>query len=426
MNSLRLKRLASGTAAALILVFVGYQIYHAHFVRQKTEIALYKTAEQSITATGYAIRQESLVTNHNGGVLQYDVADGGKVDKGGTVAHAYKSVEDAGILQKKERLTEELTALQELASQGSYVDANADNLDSLLDDQLLDTLKDAQDGDADISTSRLKLLSLLNQKQLAAGQVKNFSARISTLQKQISALSSSGNGEELGEVQAGASGYFSSHTDGYESTFSYTNVKELFPADLTKTMKPAAVSQNTVGRICSQFNWYFACVVDAGDAAKLEPETSVELTFPSASSASVTATVVRINQKTKTSSAAVIFECNTMNGALINLRHETAKITIHSYRGIQISQQAVHFRQVKQKVKQNGQEVEQTKTVEGVYVMYGIEMKFKQIVPLYSDGTYIYCDPDPDPSLLVTSESVQLYDEVIVEGKGLSDGKIIE
>lgn len=426
MNSLWLKRIVSGTIAALILIFVGYQVYHANFVRQKTETALYKTAEESITVNGYAIRQEQLVTNDNGGVLQYDIEDGGKVDKGGTVAHAYKSVEDAGVLQKKERLTQELTSLQELASQGSYADANADNMDSLLNDQLLNVIQDAKDGDADISDSRLKLLSLLNQKQLAGGQVKNFSARISALQQQISALNSSGNGEELGKVSASASGYFTSKADGYESVFSYTNVKELFPENLADSVKPTAVPKNVVGKVCSQFNWYYACVVNAADAAKLKPDTSVKITFPFASSASANATVVRINQKTKTSSAAVILECNVMDSALANIRHETAKITINTYQGIQISQKAVHFEKVKQTVKQDGKEVEQVKTVEGVFVMYGIEMKFKQIVPLYSDGTYIYCDPNPDSSLLATSESVQLYDEVIIEGKGLSDGKIIE
>ncbi|HCC02942.1 MAG TPA: secretion protein HlyD, partial [Ruminococcaceae bacterium] len=46
--------------------------------------------------------------------------------------------------------------------------------------------------------------------------------------------------------------------------------------------------------------------------------------------------------------------------------------------------------------------------------------------PLYSDGTYIYCDPNPDASKLDTKEGIQLYDEVITEGKGLYDGKVIE
>jgi hypothetical protein len=425
MNSSWLKRIATLAAAALILIFVGYQVYHANFVRQKTETALYKTAEQTITVSGYAVRKEQQVANTSGGVLQYDIADGDRVNKGGIVAHAYQSVADAGLLQKKERLTKEMKALQSLASQGSYVDANAENIDSLLGSQLLSVIMDAHDGDADISGTRQQFLSLLNEKQLSTGKVKNFSARISSLQQQLSALASSNNGAELGKITAADSGYFSSTVDGYESAFNYNEIQELSPENL-KSVKPAAVAKNVVGRICSKFNWYFVCSVSAADAAKLKPDTSVKITFPFVSTKLINAEIVRINQKTKNSDAAVILECNAMDSSLINLRHETAKIIINTYQGIQISQKSVHFEKVQQTVIHDGVEVKQSRMVEGVFVMYGIEMKFKQIVPLYSDGTYLYCEPNPDPSQLYTKESIQLYDEVVIEGKGLSDGKIIE
>lgn len=425
MNSLWLKRIATMAVAAFIFIFVGYQIYHANFAHEKTETALYKTVNQTITVSGYAVRKETQLTSNSGGVLQYDIPDGGRVDKDGVVAHAYKSVADAGILQKKKELTEELKSLQELANEGSSADASAENLDFMLSDQLLNVISDFKDGNADVSDSRQKLLYLMNKKQLADGKIKNFSARISTLQKQLSALSSTRNGEELGKVVAGNSGYFSSKTDGYESAFNYDEVRELSPEKL-KSVKPAAVAKNVVGKICSQFNWYFVCPVSAATAAKLKPDTSVKINFPFVSSKSINATVVQINQKTKSSDAAVIFECNAMDSALINIRHETAKVTVNTYKGIQISQQSVHFEKVRKTVTKSGKKVTEEKNVEGVFVMSGIEMKFKQIIPLYSDGTYIYCDPNPDASKLDTKEGIQLYDEVITEGKGLYDGKVIE
>ncbi|MCH3972179.1 MAG: secretion protein HlyD [Oscillospiraceae bacterium] len=414
MKQIKVQRVLSLLLAAAILVFIGYQVYRANFVHQKTETALYKTVSDTVTASGYAVRQESLLTNKNGGVLQYDITDGGKVNKGGTVAHAYKSVADAGVLQKKAKMTAEMQALQSFASQGSYADANAENVDSLLSEQLLRLIKDANDGSADISDSRQRLLTLFNEKQLANGQVKDFSARIAALQKQIAALPAGTNGEELGTVTADSSGYFSSKADGYESAFSYQNVQELFPENLSDSIKPVAVASNVVGRVCSQFNWYFACVVSPEDASKFKTDTTVTITFPFASSAQVKATVLRVNQKSKTAKAAVILQCNSMDADLINIRHETAKITLNTYKGIQISQKSVHFEKV------NG------KTVEGVFVMYGIVMKFKQIVPLYSDSNYVYCDPSPDLTKLSTKESLQLYDEVVIEGKDLYDGRIIE
>ena len=67
-----------------------------------------------------------------------------------------------------------------------------------------------------------------------------------------------------------------------------------------------------------------------------------------------------------------------------------------------------------------------TKEVNGVYVMLGSEIVFRLIVPLYSTSTYVICDPNPDEDELMTSETVQLYDEIVVEGTDLYDGKVVK
>lgn len=116
-----------------------------------------------------------------------------------------------------------------------------------------------------------------------------------------------------------------------------------------------------------------------------------------------------------------------MDSSLINIRKETAEITLQTYEGIQVSQSAVHFETVSREVQQkDGTKKTESKSVEGVFVTYGSEIQFKQIVPLYSDGTYVYCDPAPDKDTLMTDDTIKLYDEVVIEGKDLYDGKVIE
>ena len=61
-----------------------------------------------------------------------------------------------------------------------------------------------------------------------------------------------------------------------------------------------------------------------------------------------------------------------------------------------------------------------------VYILYGNSIKFVEIVPLYSSNNYVICDPDPDTSELMTSETLTLYDEVVVGGKDLYDGKMVK
>ena len=53
-----------------------------------------------------------------------------------------------------------------------------------------------------------------------------------------------------------------------------------------------------------------------------------------------------------------------------------------------------------------------------------VEINFKQIVPLFSTEGYVICDTNPEEDLM-TDETVSLYDEVVIEGTDLYDGKVI-
>ena len=56
----------------------------------------------------------------------------------------------------------------------------------------------------------------------------------------------------------------------------------------------------------------------------------------------------------------------------------------------------------------------------GVYVLTGMQVKFVEVNVLFSNDSYMICEKQSaDDSVL------RLYDEVIVKGKNLYDGKII-
>ena len=52
--------------------------------------------------------------------------------------------------------------------------------------------------------------------------------------------------------------------------------------------------------------------------------------------------------------------------------------------------------------------------------MSGIAAKFKPINILYSNASFTICETD------TASSALKLYDEVIVEGKDLYDGKLVK
>ena len=267
---------------------------------------------------------------------------------------------------------------------------------------------------------------MLNERQIVTNKVENFDDRIASLTQQRDSLSA--GRQALGTITAPSAGIFISEVDGYESVFDYDNILSITPAQyregLQTTVSPAA---DAVGKICGEFKWYVVCVVSAEDALKFLEGNAVTLSFPFATSDSVTAVVRAVNQESIDSEAAVVLECSTMNEELARRRTETCSIAVTQYSGIRVSQKAVHFAEVTRTYeKEDGEEVTETKEVKGVYVMHGSEIVFRQIIPLYSTSTYVICDPNPDEDELMTSETVQLYDEIVVEGTDLYDGKVVK
>ena len=107
---------------------------------------------------------------------------------------------------------------------GDSITYSTENVESLLETQLLTLSQLSEEPGADLDDARRELLKLLNEKQLADGDVQDFSERIAALQDQLSSLSVQSNGESLGAISAPEAGYFSSKTDGYENAFSYEDV----------------------------------------------------------------------------------------------------------------------------------------------------------------------------------------------------------
>ncbi len=115
-----------------------------------------------------------------------------------------------------------------------------------------------------------------------------------------------------------------------------------------------------------------------------------------------------------------------MNSELIDTRNEPIEIGLGTYSGLRISKKAIHDDIVtKTTTDENGNKHTEEKKVQGVYVLYGSEMNFKQISILYAEDDYVICDTNPDSDVLFNGETVSLYDKVIVEGEGMYDGKVI-
>ncbi len=435
MNNPMIRRVTSALIAALLLIYIGYQMYNAGYQSVQTETAVYASLKDVIQADAFAVRKETLIPASISGVISYREGKGGKVAKGGVVADVYSTEQDAAAYRQIEELDKEIEQLTSLNNPGDTYAANPDLLDEQINQKFTELLQLIQDEEfSSLAEASDSFLYLVNQRQVVTGEITDFNSRISALKNQRAALSEA---KAIGQITSPVSGYFTSQTDGYESFFDYENILSITPDDI-RNAQGAEVSPATgmIGKVSEQFNWYLVCIVPADVALKLSTVHNsgrrVYVSMPFASSSSIPMTVEAVNQKDKESEAAIVLECSYMDDNLAAIREETVQIQIAEYEGIRVSQKAIHFEDITEVVTdEDGNKTEVVyEDVRGVYVMHGSEIEFVQIFPVFSSESYVICETVDQTSdrwdELVTDRSIQLSDEVVVEGTDLYDGKVVK
>ena len=391
-------------AAVLVVVFCVFQIARtrSHQKMLHTQTALNRTIYKTISTDGFVLREESEIPYTGGGTVVPVAENGSKVAIGDTVAKAYVSAEAAVD-------SVAYTELEELLRYYSEIDAYSGNTFSvgmeLYDQNIVSRLTQfenvlEQGTLSSLSAEAKALGAQITKKQIAVGKQVDVTDKISALNGQMETLAPSLN--RCTQICAEKSGYYMNEVDGYESTGEYETVLDIKPAGVRRLLaaKPAAV-QSGVGKLITQFNWYLVCNVTRAQANDLQLGRTVGVSF-SENGEAVDMTVKAIN--TDEDAAAIVLASDLVNEQLAKLRIEHVKIRTEEYTGYAVDKSAV-------------------RTVDGtlgVYIQLGNIIRFRKIDVVYSDDSVVLASNKEESGYL------RLYDEIIVEGTDLSDGKIID
>ncbi len=434
-----IKKILMTLITLLVLAYVVYIVVGANFNSIKTETAIRMTATNSISVSGYFIRDESFIQYKGDGVISYTVEDCSKVAGKETVAEIYRSSEDAAAQEEINRLNERIATLETLEKSADMISLSPENLDESVYSSLFRMKEQLGNGDVlDVDDTVEDIIYAINERHLVIGKTENFSDSIAELKKQVKNLEVSYQKAQA-KVVSDKAGYFLSFTDGFENVVTSNDIENIYPAQLEKLMKGTEkeVSKQVIGKRIDNVYWYIACPVTYEQALTLKNLGRITVSLPFASVDEIPVTVMSVNQENKTSDGVVILRGEYMNEELASARKETVVINIENYSGIYVNRKAVHEQELTKTVTdENGQEKQVTESVMGVYVLSGNELEFKQIAVLYSNEDYLICSEDPktDEKNGVSMEIgifsynepiLKLYDNIVVEGANLYDGKLV-
>ncbi len=399
MNKTR--RIIEIAVILLVLTFIVYQFFASYYSSITTESAVYFEHSQGIELNGIIIRNEHLVSEQSNGTIHYIISDGERVSKGGTIARLYTDEKASAAAIRIDEIDEQLAIIEEMEGYGDSAAVDLGTINTKINESVNDFLYSLSDNNYDGSeTLKTKMLTALTRKQVATGAKTDFSSLKSELASERESLVSI-MGSPKAEYVSDYAGYFVSTADGYEGLLTSSDLSVYTPEYLN-SLKPSSDS-DAIGKIVYDYEWYVAATIPLSDTMYYKTEETVKLNIEAAGQ-TITAVVEKVNYSEKDDTATVIFSCNEMSSELASIRSGKMTVIKDEYEGLKVSARSIRT----------------VDGVRGVYVISGIEIKFVEVEIVFSNEEYAICK-------LNTSDDskLRLYDEVVVKGRGLYDGKII-
>ena len=418
-------RIVISVSVALVFIFIVFTFVTTNFMGNDSmviEVAYRTTESDVIDTTGFVIRDEEYIENDTDGVLVYQVSNGEKVPSNGVIANIYEKESDAVNFQKICDIEEEINELNVLNNISNSVNIGLDSVNNQLIQKHTSFIAEVNQRDFNnISSVQNDLLSAIYRKQIITGDQWKFDDKIAELEEEKASLESV-TSDSICSISSSDSGYFVSSIDGYESAFSVDELSQISSSALEKVKPKKYNKDDYVGKVIKGVNWYIACPVTPEQAVAITYNSeNIKVKVPYASSEYIPANVVCVNQFSNEDEAVVILECNYMSSAFAQIRNESVEICLNTYEGLKVSKKALHDDYVSvASVDEAGKDINVDTLVQGVYVKYGRQLSFKQVYITYSSDEFVICSEASEGS-----STLKLYDEVIVEGDDLYDGKII-
>ena len=412
------KTLIAAVVGIFAVVFIGSQAYIIGESREiKTEVTVRDTVQKTIAVQMFAVRDEQVITYEGGGNIVSAVHDGTRVAKDETVAYSLPDSASAGSIMRMREIKDELEYYSELQKKSSTVAGDTSSYDNRITEDLCTYGKMIASGNfTDKEEVKDELRDAVTAKQTATGTELDLSQEVAALENEYSALASAVSSYR--EIKSQGTGYYISGSDGYETALDYEKADSWTASEVEKALnsQPQEVSKNSVGRIVHGYFWYLATVVDTNKINGLKEGSVKTIVFPDSSIDNLKATVYSIRSDGETGKSAVVFKCTVMNDDLALLRTQQALIVMEEYTGCRIDNNAVRVN-------------DENKT--GVYVVSGSQLEFKYINIIYSGKDYSIAltygtETNEDGSQRkITKGYIKVFDEYVISGNDIYDGKII-
>lgn len=396
------------TSVVLSIIVISYIVYNA-FAYSYSPIDTQRlteetTIEETIDFKGFALRDEKIIDTSASGTVIPLAHDGKRVANGDNIAVVCQNDDQAAAYTKLESLKQELERYKNINDPDGTQELSADKLNTKISDAYDDIMDAVTTGAYDELPDALTAYAdkCATKQILTEGSI-DLSAKLTSLENEIDALTA--QNINYSSVKAPKSGYYINTIDGYESALSYKDALSLTSQQIESALnaEPAAVSGNSLGKIVESYKWYIVGETESQNSSYFKNGAKITVNFPKEGVNHVTMLVEKAD--TQGDKMTVVLSCSLMDETFANMRTEDMQIVTKSHMGYRVPSNVIRFD-------------ENNNT--GIYVLRGKIITFIPVEIIYTEDDFAIISSSSS-----NGKSVRLYDEVIIKGKDLEDGKVI-
>lgn len=423
-NSFGTKILMAAVTLGLLAYF-GLQVYRYFADPLTTTLAYSYQVEESVSLSGYVVRQEQVLPDEGSGLLRLRREEGERVSRGGAVASVYA---DQSSLDRQT----EIGTLEARIEQLQYAQdaAGSSEVSKKLDTQIMQNILEyrkclAEDRLAKAENYGSQLRALVLKRDYTYSENEDLSGQIEELESRLKELKAQAAGS-VQTITAPASGLYSAVVDGYETVLTPESLEELTPSQLSALRADSTVSSG-VGKLILGDSWYYAAAMPTADAEELKEESdalqqagkNLILRFAKSVERDLLVTVSHIGPE-ENGRCVVVFEGKSYLPQLTLLRQQSAQVVWDSAEGIRVPKEALR---IDTRTTENEDGTTTESRVTGVYCVVGMEARFKPVEVLYNGSSFLLVRANAPAD----KEKLRLRpgDEVIITANDLYDGKVI-
>ena len=403
---------------ALLILYTVYHVCYGLVESVKTTPAGLVEQSSSIILEGVIFREEEGITTSNKGSLRPYYYDGERVSVDSAVASVYTKGDSSEVNKQIDELKEKLDILKKSNIKGLVSIVDIEGLKSRVDNLYTTMMLALSDSDPlRASRAEKELLIAMNQLAICEGKVKNYNDEIARIEAELDELYNSFKGDSE-YIYADKGGYFYHSCDGYEDALTQEKLASLTVADLTELMQSVkkTPTQNSGYTAKFVYNnvWKIATLYDSDVADLLVVGKQYRVLLFDIRERELKFTLESIGQADG-DKRVLVFSCSDMPEGFDFTRYQEFRLDVSSIEGYRVPKEAV--------VNVKDEETNEKKL--GVYILEASVVEFKRIEIIgESDGYYIVSKLDKSKENY--AEYLALNDIIILETKGMYDGKILK